>query len=89
MPAPLAEWFGAAAFPELNVPQAEAPQLDAVQSRPAAAISLVTVALNVAGVPAVTVEGLAVNETEMVGTILIVTEPDLVGSAMEIASGVT
>jgi hypothetical protein len=52
MLAPLALWFGAAGFPELKVPQFVLGQPDAVQSTPPGAISLVTVALKVAGTPA-------------------------------------
>jgi hypothetical protein len=53
--APLAVWFGAFWFPELKVPQGVTPGGHplAVQSTPPEAMSLVTVAVNVAGTPAV------------------------------------
>jgi hypothetical protein len=66
--APLAVWAG------LNVPQGVFVQL-AVQSTPAAATSLVTVAVRFAGVPAVTEAGSAgVNATEIAGTIVTVAD---------------
>ena len=57
MLAPLALWFGVEGVPELNEPQFVLGQPVAVQSTPPGAISLFTIALNVAGVPAVVPDG--------------------------------
>ena len=68
------------------MPQFANPQLVALQSTPPGAISFVTVALKVAGTPAVTVAGFVGDSvTAMVGTIVIMAVPLLVGSAIEVA----
>lgn len=81
--APLAVW------PELKAPHGALAQLT-VQSTPAASMSLVTVAVKFAGVPAITeVGGAGVKAIEIRGTIVIVEDALLVLSEVEVAVTVT
>jgi hypothetical protein len=79
--------LGAFGFPELKLPQlvVDPGQPVAVQFTPPGAISLVTVALKVAGCPAVIGCVGVVSVTEIGGTIVTEAVADFVGSAIDVA----